>query len=701
MHPFMRADLLIGLAAIGLYPLLLFVPGYVIGWASGLFDFRQRTPAFRVAFSIPLSIAACPILIYLAGRFASMAAVWAVLAVTWIGFVVLLVRHGLSWPRFPRRAWWIVLAWLAIALFISVDLQFGATEYYPVSAFDYALRSEVIHSIGTTGIPPHSPFFFPGHAVPLRYHYFWLLFPALIYQGTGYAITPRLAWIGGVFWCGLGLMCLVAVAFRVLWNRGPASFPRRAIAGILLLTVTGLDIIPTAFLWLLRASGMMLAIRPSVEWWNEQVDGFVYTALWEAHHLSGLIACMMAFLLLREGQRQESLVRRATYAGVAGMAVATAVGASIHVAFVFVSFLVIWTIIVLAKRWWREAAVLAMAGAVAILLASPYALALAGGAGGHGGHGGAAAGGGPPLYFAVRQFNPANFPLQAFGLTGSWIAALVHTGMLPLNYFMELGFFFTAAVVWWRRWRSTGKPLSRDELALAVLVATSIGICTYLHSSVIGNNDLGSRGFLPAQFGLLLWSVDVLFEQPRTRGITILLALGVLGTAYDVAILRVHPILEVTGVLGNVNWIAPDRHMGARTYSAREAYQWIAQSTAPDAHIQFDPHVWIQDTPAMLYSRRPIVAADFTCLAVFGGDPSLCPPLLAQLAPLYPDKGRPAAASIETACQNLPVDILVAKDLDAAWADPQGWVWKEKPAFSNPYYRVFRCRDAVGKSRVP
>jgi len=698
MHHYMRTDLLLSLAAIGLYPLLLLVPGYVIGWAADLFDFRQRTPAFRIAFSIPLSIAACPILIYLTGRFASIAAIWAVLAVTWICFVVLLVRHGLGWPRFPSRAWWIVLAWLAVALFISVDLQFGAREYYPVSAFDYALRSEVIHSIGTTGIPPHSPFFFPGHAVPVRYHYFWLLFPALVYHGTGYAITPRLAWIGGVFWCGLGLMCLVAVAFRVIRYRGAASFPRRAIAGILLLSVTGLDIIPTAFLWLLRAGGMTYAIRPSVEWWNEQVDGFTYSALWEAHHLSGMIACMMAFLLLQEGRRQESLVRRATYAGITGIAVATAAGASIHVTFVFGSFLLIWTMIVLAKRWWREAAFLAAAGAVAILLASPYLIGLGGGTGGHGAAGAGAAGG-SPLIFGMRPFFPAELLLTAFGLTRSWIVALVDTGMLPLNYFMELGFFFTAAVVWWRKRRSTGKPLSRDELALAVLVATSIGICTLLHSSIIANNDLGSRGFLLAQFGLLLWSVDVLFEQPRTRGITILLALGVLGTAYDAAILRLHPILEVTGVLGNVNWIAPDRHMGARTYSAREAYEWIAQTTTPDTHIQFDPHVWLQDTPAMLYSHRPIVAANLGCLAVFGGDPSLCSPLIAQLAPLYPAKGQPAAAGIETACQNLPVDVLVAKDLDAAWADPQAWVWREKPAFANRYFRVFRCRDAVDKSR--
>src|SRR5579872_4389317 len=284
LHHFTQADLLASLAAIGLYPLLLMIPGYVTGWLTGIFDFRRRTPAFRFALSIPLSISVCPILIYWTGRFASMRAVAAVLAATWIYFTVVLIRHKLRWPRLPRAAYWIVLGWLALTLFTNVDLQIGARDYYPNSAFDYSVRSEFIHSIGTTGIPPANPFFFPGHTVFLRYHYFWLMLPGLVYQASGYAIAPRAAWIGSVFWAGLGCMCLIAVTFRVFWNHGKTAFPRRAIAGILLLGVTGLDILPTAFLWLLRASGMVAAVMPSVEWWNEQVDGFEFTALWQAHY---------------------------------------------------------------------------------------------------------------------------------------------------------------------------------------------------------------------------------------------------------------------------------------------------------------------------------------------------------------------------------------------------------------------------------
>jgi len=251
-----------------------------------------------------------------------------------------------------------------VCVFSLVDLQIGDRLYYPASTIDYAVRTAFVHSISVTGVPPANPFFQPGHAVPLRYHYFWLMMCSLANQAGGAAISARQATIGGTFWIGAGLMALLAIYLRLFQTQAGSPFRRRAFTGLLLLAITGLDMIPTLFFLLLYARGAVPFVMPSVEWWNEQVDGFTYSALWEAHHLSGMIACMMAFLLLQEGRRQESLVRRATYAGITGIAVATAAGASIHVTFVFGSFLLIWTMIVLAKRWWREAAFLAAAGAV-------------------------------------------------------------------------------------------------------------------------------------------------------------------------------------------------------------------------------------------------------------------------------------------------------------------------------------------------
>jgi hypothetical protein len=48
-------------------------------------------------------------------------------------------------------------------------------------------------------------------------------------------------------------------------------------------------------------------------------------------------------------------------------------------------------------------------------------------------------------------------------------------------------------------------------------------------------------------------------------------------------------------------------------------------------------------------------------------------------------------------CSDLPIDVLVAKDLDAVWTDRRSWVWNEKPLFANAYFRLFGCGNAGSK----
>src|SRR6478672_9122589 len=87
-HNFTLDDLRAILFAFALFPLVVFVPGYVIAWLLDLFDFRRRTQLFRIALSIPLSISLCPILIYLLGN--------APIAATWAGGAVLIIA---GWRR--------------------------------------------------------------------------------------------------------------------------------------------------------------------------------------------------------------------------------------------------------------------------------------------------------------------------------------------------------------------------------------------------------------------------------------------------------------------------------------------------------------------------------------------------------------------------------------------------------------------------
>jgi len=674
---FMVADLAATLAAVCLFPLFVFIPGYVAASLGNLFDFRRRTLVFRAALSVPLSIALCPILIYLAGRFFSMQAVWILYAACWVAFVPLVVRdvrHGTLRLNIPRE-WWIFGAiaggWLVLALFSSIDLQIGNRAYFPTIAFDYAVRTQFIHSIGAGKLPPSNPFFFPGHTVPLRYHYFWLLLCSLVDQAGGSVVGPRRAWMGGTIWCGFGFLAVIALYFRLFVYRGVANLRRRILIAVSLACITGLDIIPTGLLWILRATGMKNAVFPSVEFWNEQVDGFVWTSLWTAHHMAALIACLMAFLLLTEA------IRKIEYAPLAGIAMATAVGSSIYVSFAFAVFLAAWGVLALRRRWWREIVVLAVAGAAGFALFLPYVLDLRGP--------------GPttgfPIQIWVRPLHPADFAFQAMHL-GRQLRGLLNGLLLPLNYFLELGFFFAAGVVWWRRRRANPEPLSRAELALAVMAATSVAVCTFLRSAVIANNDLGWRGFLIAQFALLLWAVDVLADRmrPRRAILTVLLVLGAAGTTYDVLILRLFPVLADHGIVAKTPWMAGDPDLGRRNFASREAYEWTNAAAPSGTVIQFNPRVVFQDHSALLYSTHPFAAANQTCMSAFGGDPAQCTGMVAQLNQLYAGKD-----SLAEVCQDLPIDVIVAKDTDPAWSNRSGWVWSNKPLYSNTYYRVFGC----------
>jgi hypothetical protein len=682
-HNFTISDILGSLTAFSLFPLFVFAPGYAAAWLLNLFAFRSRTPAFRLALSIPLSISICPILTYLLAHFLSMGAVWILFGASWL-YVAVLAGSGLrraGRPRISPLILGLAGGWTALALLSLVDLQLGHRLYYSVISFDYSVRSSMVHALATTGMPPETPFFFPGSPVTMRYHYFWLILCSLVYRLGGGAMTARQALIGGTPWAGLGLMTLITLYLRLFSAQGRTQLRRRTAIAVALLGVTGLDIVPTLILVLLYAGRLTSMVLPSLEWWNEQVDGWVYTMLWEPHHVSGLIACLTGFLIVWQAPSEPG--RRGVLKNglVAGLAFATAVGASIHVVFVFAIFLLVWTAITLWKKWRQDTVALIVAGVTCTLLSIPYLSTLVG-----------PASGGPPVVFAVRSFIFPEFFMRAVGLRKTWQLAIGDLVLLPLNYFLELGLFFVVGWWQWKSWRAKPGALGRRELAAGAMAAVSVLTCTFFRSGLIDNNDLGWRGFLIAQFVLLLWATDLLAEWPRlTRRVLLasLIGLGAAGTLYDVSILRFYTVLSDGGAVPLISWMGADRQLGRRTYAVREAYEWVGRQTPPTSVVQFNPKV-VQDTAAWLYADRQFVAAGPDCIGVFGGDPRLCAPILASIEELYSSE-----AGLETfhqVCNKLPIDILVAKDTDPVWRNPHGWVWESQPVFANDYVRLFKCR---------
>ncbi|MBV9766193.1 MAG: hypothetical protein JOZ48_15210, partial [Acidobacteriaceae bacterium] len=511
-HGFMVADYTAILIAVFLFSFVSFIPGYALGWLLDVMRFRERTFCWRLALSVPLSMAVGPVLTYLTGRWLSMSAVGVMFGALSVGGLVLLGTELKRWrnafshlSRTHFQVFWVLGAWAIIAGLSLADLQFGHRVYFSVIGLDYSVRTAFTNAISTFGFPPRNPFFFPGYPVALRYHYYWLLLPALVQKVSGGLTDARPMLIGATVWSGVGLMCVVALYLRFFSPKAGANICRRTLIGILLLGVTGLDILPTLLLVWLAHIGAPIPIAPSVEWWNDQVDSWVFTMLWQPHSLSSLIACLTGFLIIWDAARESGTKRRILAAITAGLAFATGVGASIYVALVFAIFLVVWTALTLAKKWYGETLLLLLSGVIAFVLSLPFLLSLRG-----------PGAGGSLIQVTVRSFFLGEILLKTLGFHQEWQIRVGDALFLPLNYFLELGFFFVVGRIVWKRFRREKKALSRNDLAAFTMIGTSLVTCTFLKSGVIANNDLGWRGFLIAQFVLLIWAADLLGIQSKT-----------------------------------------------------------------------------------------------------------------------------------------------------------------------------------------
>jgi hypothetical protein len=543
----------------------------------------------------------------------------------------------------------IVAGWIVIGTACLVDLQIGNRLYVPVTSFDYMLRTAITAAVERTGVPPANPYFYAGHGFILRYHYFWYMLCGLVGRMGRPLVTARTAVIAGTLWSGIGLVSVIALYTHLSGGRKP---DRRMLIAVALLSVTGLDIVPLAIRFLLTGR-----FDASSEWWNEPVLSWVNSVLWQPHSIAALVACMTGLLAMRYSARISGVV-------IGGAAIASALGLSVYVTFVFVVFLIVW----LAMR--VESRVICAAGVMALALSFPYLLELARGLPGTGAGGGGAT---LPIQFAVRSFY---FAEALVGAGNSWRTTVANTLALPLNYFLEFGFFFVAGIRQWKR--------NRDGCEMALLI-TSILICTFLRSNSIANNDLGWRGIIFAQFVLLIWASE-LWDKRTLSAMGVMLALGFAATVYDVAMLRIYPLLLDNLNIPRYHWLAPDYRLGERTYALREVYERLDRELPESAVVQQNPNAIPGDLFYGLYADRQTAVETPSCGVVFGGDASACEGILAPVRGVF-DR----ADSPDPVCRQFSISAVIVKDTDAVWRDKTSWVWTRKPLIGNSYARAFFC----------
>jgi hypothetical protein len=700
---FMVSDLIGTSVAFSLFPLFAVLPGYVCAWFLDTFGFRRRSLLARFVISIPLSIGISPILTYTLWHL-SPSVGWIFYGAISMSFLTLLFRERGLWLSKPKPSKRLALAvaiasaWVVFGIFWLIDLQYHNRLYFSSVAYDYTFRSAITASITRSGVPPVNPYFYPGKSFVLRYHYFWFILCSLVQQIGGALVSPRQALMAGTVWSGLGLIAVIPLFLRFFQPKGPLNLERRSLKALALLSVTGLGIVPTTLLDIVARRVL------GIESWNTPIYGWTFDMLWVPHHVASLVVNLTAFLLLWSERGERGLGRFILTSVAAGTMFASALGLSVYVTLVFAAFLTIWMTIVAVRKQFRNALHIGGAGLVALVACLPYVFELLGG------HSNQIAAGGPFLQFTIRPFLIAEILLHSSWPAHGWLIPVTNTLLLPMNYFLELGFFFMIGREQWKRMRSDKSLRNDRDLCGFTMLAVSILVCTFLRSSVIAINDLSMRGIMLAQFVLLIWGAELLDEgllrkrlnaisnqavaglrSGRRNLLTAMLLLGVAGTVYDVCILRFFPILNDVTDVPKYKWLSSDRDLGSRTYALRQLYEELRRELPQDAVVQHNPRTSPGDLFYGLYADRQAAAESLECGIVFGGDAASCTRIIGPIDDLFEKPLVFDKAHVDQTCNELSIDALIVKDTDPAWADKNSWVWKAKPAIANEYGKAFLC----------
>ncbi|MBE7535044.1 MAG: hypothetical protein HS124_04850 [Anaerolineales bacterium] len=659
--------------AFALFPFVLVFPGYVCGWTFDLFDFRSRRLLTRFAIAPLLSIAVCPILYYLVASLLSMNAALIMTFLFTGAFLMLLLREkpAFSIRTVPRALVGAALTWILIALISLIDLQLGAKElYFSVASYDHTTRVSIIDAMTRTGVPPINPSYYPHHPVKLTFlYFFWYILGSVIDIMGGSFVDARVALFASVIWCGLALMALIAFYLRLRDAKKNNGSRKKIWIAVALLAVTGLDLLPVLSFIQARASAV-----GDVEHWNEQITAWVGSLLWVPHHVAALVAALSGTLLAYVA-RDKPLKTRLIAFAFSGVAFASALGLSVWVTLIFVLFWALWAAALYAQKENRFLIFpMIFAGLVALILSGSFMLGLfsasADGANAF------------PIAPTIRAFSITDVAFDAPSIWKYFFRLI----SLPLNYFLELGFFMFAGFLWLKLNR-TQICKNPYYLAETLILCVSFLLGTFARSTLIENNDLGWRAWLPGQFILLIWGADALdqlFLSPRKSfrfspaskyWLLVLIALGVCSTALDLFSLRFFYQLTYGSEAGRV------------IYSAREAYSVINQTLPQNSIVQYNP-ADIINRPSGLYGMRQSVISDRTSYGV---------PLdeynakVAEVANLFNLTDVRNWDEPDALCKVNDINAIVLTERDRLWDSVEVLKNNRTPIYLDEHYAVFTC----------
>ena len=719
---FTLQDILSSFLGFLLFPIVLLIPGYVLSWLLELFDFRKRLPFPRFGIALLISIGISPIIVYLVYLYFSTIVVWAILISFSLAFIAILIweyqRRQLSEQKWGgsrvKRYQWLLMGigglWVLVSILSLVDLQLGNKLYFSVVSYDYTTRVAVTDAITRTGVPPINPSYYPGYPVPLTFlYYFWYILVSLVDQLGGPWVDARTALIASAAWCGLGLMTAVTLYIRFRIPAGGRKAWRSGILGLALLAVAGLDIIPFSVFWaaLLRQNSLLI-FQGDLENWNERIAAWSGALLWAPHHVAGVIACLTGLMLFHYARRQHDLRKRIVISVIIGLTFASSLGLSVWVTLVFAVFWGVWMLeILMVERQPRLVGLMALAGLVSLLAALPFIFGMF-----QTDPSQASPLAKFPVAISVRPFFPVKSLIEN---SPAYLVQLIYLAVLPISYFLELGFFFMIGLTWFLYRKTLKWRESQEKLAEALLFLTVLVITSFVISQVIHANDLAWRAWMFGQFVLIVWAVDLIpfiwgkgksvaddasplrKELGRSRGLlTALMIIGVISSLAALAMLRFYPVAADHS--NHFKTIAgPAPNMGKRFFAARQAYEFIRDHIPENATVQYNPAIFL-DLPSGLFQSRQMVISDHS---IYGIPQERYAAFAKAVAVIFYRPQSQTWDPIDHICRQYLIDYIVVRDTDPLWNSLERLEQVRPPIYRNDFYQVLHCgTDALSDGRT-
>ncbi len=667
-------------------------------------------------------------------------------AVNGIFLLLLVVAAGMaiSRSRQPRsradvmrggdRSKAALAGWLALfavyCLTETLDLQIGHRLYLSTLITDWSVRIAMVTGAVRSAVPPINPLSTLssagiGSAPHLRYYYFWYVFVAQIAGSLGLRAQPAFA--AGCIWAGWGLLsaCFLALKYLLGVRR---AWTQACIVLLGLLMVLGLDILPTASMWLSRSHHPLM----EMEWWRpDRTPSFLGAVLASPHHMAGFCSLLCGTLLLvmeiraREGETLSktglALGESALLTALAALFFATAAGLSLFNTFCFALGLSLWAVDLLRRRAWGALGRLAAAGVLALLLAHGYLSELSTGSSAAHGF----------LSFAWRSDGFAASEMTRFlhlGTYGPVKGFLLRQPAVLLLDFAELAFYiFVLSAAIRQDLFQPGRLSAGRCVWWALLLGAGLPMFFLTSLATGGPNDLGfDAGFL-FRLCLQLWAVEWVRTQwsgrrePKTPWQRIgfataisLAALGIAGQIYQILSIRLYFPVVGSGLVHKQMDVLTQDHLAERLANIHSALNQMDRTlppSRPDTEaVQFNP-VGPLEAPEVYFNTHQIASWDSGCGTSFGGDYAHCAPVYASLLFLYGNTAEGAlrsravntaqdgaaarvatAADLARVCRDLKLRAVIADATDSIWAHPDSWVWTGQPLLvANSTVRVIGC----------